>query len=515
MRIIIHIGTPRTGSTFLQHFFIQNQELLLQENIFFPTTGLGQINETRGGRLAGHNDLLTALKTADDAFVNQFRQALEQSEAKNIILSCENFSLHPDTIQPLTFLLKNFDVQIIVYLRRQDNYLESLYTEFINGGWRKLTEEVDSFFYNHIGIYGIIERDYNQLLAPWSQAFSSENILVRPFEIQQFHNHDLVKDFFNATNLPWNNEYDYPKNTTKNISSDIQINKILLDLNRIPLERTYYQEALNLIFGEHFKTSSQAEKHFFSSPGLRHQIIQEYAEGNNLVARNYLARTNGKLFYDPEPDPDEPFTPFQLKDINLVSKLYSIFLMQFANEINDKLQESNDDINKQKYKIENHQGELGKHRSELDKLRAEVKILKGIVKKGTQAQQEAKKEINSLRKENFSADNLNRTFSHAIWLRARKKPLRRIKDFLRSEATLIRLSGLFDSQWYLKQYPKVAQSGIDPIRHYVKKGVVLGYNPSETFNTCLYIQHNIPVIMSGLNPLVSYIYKQKAAGDIS
>ncbi len=544
MRVIVHIGTPKTGSTFLQHFFLENRKIFLENNIFFPTTGLAPINQYRGGRFACHNRLLKAIATQDELGIDAFRREIEQAGAQNVIISSENFSIYPDAIEFIASLLHPFDVKIIVYLRRQDFFLESLYKEFINGGWLKLTEDVEKFFFDYEGPYGIIPRNYNKLIAPWAQAFGTENILVRPFEKRQFFEQDLIRDFFHAVKLPWNNDYTYPEETAKNISPGVQVNKILRDLNRIPLQQTYYQEALNIIFSEHQEPSSgKGKKQFFSSPQLRYNILKKYEESNKQVARTYLARSTGRLFYAPEPDPDGQFTPIRTTNIDLVSKLYSIFLMQFGNELNDQLANSSEELNRHKGELNKHEEELSKHEEELSKQVGElrnqagklskqagelrkyagelskygerIKLLEQFANRTEQTQKLATEEIKSLKKEILTVRRLSRKNSLAIWINGRNRISRRIKNFLHREIPLIKNSGLFDSQWYLQQYPEVAKFNMNPIRHYVKKGVELGYNPSPNFDTKLYIQNNMAVMLSGLNPLTSYILKLNKTNKVS
>lgn len=57
---------------------------------------------------------------------------------------------------------------------------------------------------------------------------------------------------------------------------------------------------------------------------------------------------------------------------------------------------------------------------------------------------------------------------------------------LLGDAGLIRASGLFDVDWYLAHYPDVADSGLDPIDHYLQVGAALGYNPGPLFDTYHY-----------------------------
>lgn len=72
---------------------------------------------------------------------------------------------------------------------------------------------------------------------------------------------------------------------------------------------------------------------------------------------------------------------------------------------------------------------------------------------------------------------------------------------------LIEKSGHFDEEYYLSTYPDVADSGIDPIIHYLKLGAQERRNPSPRFNTRRYLAKNPDVRFHSprINPLVHYI----------
>ncbi|MDM7459642.1 MAG: glycosyltransferase family 2 protein [Paracoccus sp. (in: a-proteobacteria)] len=47
----------------------------------------------------------------------------------------------------------------------------------------------------------------------------------------------------------------------------------------------------------------------------------------------------------------------------------------------------------------------------------------------------------------------------------------------------LRASGLFDPEWYLSRYPDVAQSHLEPIRHYIELGMAMKRDPGPNFST--------------------------------
>ncbi|OHB49669.1 MAG: hypothetical protein A2Y10_05800 [Planctomycetes bacterium GWF2_41_51] len=76
----------------------------------------------------------------------------------------------------------------------------------------------------------------------------------------------------------------------------------------------------------------------------------------------------------------------------------------------------------------------------------------------------------------------------------------------------IKLSGLFDVQYYLGASPNVLPKDVDPLRHYLEIGWKEHLNPSPLFDTDWYLQQNPDVLNSGLNPLLHFVEHGAAEG---
>ena len=70
---------------------------------------------------------------------------------------------------------------------------------------------------------------------------------------------------------------------------------------------------------------------------------------------------------------------------------------------------------------------------------------------------------------------------------------------------LIKESGSFDTEWYVRQYPDVDELKMDPIEHYLWIGARMKRNPSADFDTSFYLKTYPEVAESGMNPLFHYI----------
>ena len=80
-----------------------------------------------------------------------------------------------------------------------------------------------------------------------------------------------------------------------------------------------------------------------------------------------------------------------------------------------------------------------------------------------------------------------------------------VKRILFQERKNILASGLFDEDWYRKQYSDVAEADMDPVEHYLTAGAEEGRDPGPKFNTVWYLMNYKDVVISGVNPLLHYI----------
>lgn len=80
-------------------------------------------------------------------------------------------------------------------------------------------------------------------------------------------------------------------------------------------------------------------------------------------------------------------------------------------------------------------------------------------------------------------------------------------DAAATTVTAILASGLFDREWYLSQYPDVAEAGVEPVEHYVKFGWREGRNPSARFDTASYLAAYPDFDFAKQNPLLHHVQK--------
>lgn len=82
------------------------------------------------------------------------------------------------------------------------------------------------------------------------------------------------------------------------------------------------------------------------------------------------------------------------------------------------------------------------------------------------------------------------------------------KDDYSFNYELIKNSGLFDSEWYLKTYGDVKKLNINPIEHYIKHGYKEGREPNKYFNTKIYTKQHFEIKDTNEIPLIHFILSQ-------
>jgi O-antigen biosynthesis protein len=86
-----------------------------------------------------------------------------------------------------------------------------------------------------------------------------------------------------------------------------------------------------------------------------------------------------------------------------------------------------------------------------------------------------------------------------------RRVIRTERHNLANEVALARTSGLFDADYYLRQWPDLAAVRCDPIEHYLKEGWHHNSDPGPDFSTGCYLGINGDVRAKGVNPLIHYI----------
>ena len=206
--IYLHIGTEKTGTTTIQRFLAHNRKLLSKQGILHPKC-LSAENHTRVAIYADQADQTQDLWSHQsirngserDQFNSklkeEFQSEVRKSKPQKIILSNEHCSsrlLDEASIDHLRGLLTPFssNIRVVLYLRRQDEFLLSSYATAIKSG-KTTALAVPNVMENNPWVHKRYR--YRPLIDRWANVFGKENIVIRTFDRALMHGEDVIEDF--------------------------------------------------------------------------------------------------------------------------------------------------------------------------------------------------------------------------------------------------------------------------------------------------------------------------------
>lgn len=315
-RLTIHAGANKTGSSAIQAFLKRNKDVLLQSGVLVPDMDLRLDSRVEGhhvwyfdqrkGRAA--EDCRTELATL-------VGQLFTWPDARQVIISAENLGNNDnDYANWFGEAINHFDCELVIYLRRQDDFLLSSWQQWHAKSW----PDFWSWLVASIGPVG----NWRQTIERWEKVIGRERIRVRLFEPARLLQRDVVEDFcqFLAARDP----------TLVNDRSNV-------------INPSYNDAVVDLITGGqlfagphdnefyHFlqrRLGSSVLKRKGESPityEQRKAIVDRYRQSNAWVRQNYFAGDDvpDTLFTPPQPGDYKVSSTDQLRkeQIQMLAKL--------------------------------------------------------------------------------------------------------------------------------------------------------------------------------------------------
>ncbi len=291
--LLFHIGTHKTGTTSLQRFLYENNKVLQKYNWSYPYLDTAGITIWTNGRKL----------TWDEGKNKRWSMIKKELQEYNVIISDEEFWYYPQKLLDILSTAQEFheNVKVIVYLRRQDRLVESMYNQDV----KTLSEHesIMSYMNNRMGL----PNNYLDNLEKISEKIGRKNIIVRVYEKEQFagDRKDIFSDFIYS--LPdsdihpnWE-EFTIPERLNLALNGNFyEIKQICNSTIDNPLEVWNKEQVRGIkkISGLKNNQFSQGLSTGYFTKQERIDLLKSQAENNAEIARKYLNRENGELFYD-------------------------------------------------------------------------------------------------------------------------------------------------------------------------------------------------------------------------
>ncbi len=266
--LVIHIGTHKTGTSALQAFFGNRADEL-------DTRG---VHYLRSGRAAGkaHHELSWGIRERHGADVSAWdavRAELKANAQATQIISSEAFWFtDPAGVKAQLGEVK--DLRIVMYLRRQDKYLQSLYKQTVAGGRRISFQQWREKFH--------FRGDYLSVVRQWADAFGKDALVIRPYE-RGGKTIDVVADFLSFLGVDAAGEFQRKKAGRNNPSPRRELMELIRAFNQLDVDvdrDKFFYEVV-----------SRNEAYIRSADLLTFEecasLVEEFADGNRTLVSEF------------------------------------------------------------------------------------------------------------------------------------------------------------------------------------------------------------------------------------
>ena len=207
-RVVVHIGTMKTGSSSIQETLGFSREILLGHGVYypdiiphnhlqtFPPIFIDEPETYIPFRRKGIQSREEALKKCGELKKKWLRE-FERCNKDTFIISAENLSLpvfDRNAVSRMKEFLEDYfeEIVIVVYVRHYETLISSQVQQIVKNGFNKTDIQKTTRFFLNNPKSGLL---YSNNIGKWVDAFSESRVIVRPFDPGVFRNGSLVDDF--------------------------------------------------------------------------------------------------------------------------------------------------------------------------------------------------------------------------------------------------------------------------------------------------------------------------------
>jgi hypothetical protein len=296
-KLILHIGTEKTGTSTLQKYLSENRLGLLQQGFLYPisTSGTDHYKVALAFYDAFKDDDLSKINHVYTEsewekfrvdFLYDLKDQVKKSQCHTTIISCEH--LHSRLLSPSEKLRIKFffeecgfdEIRIVVYIREQVSLANSLYSTAVCYGFTGT--DIPGPDDSHINCLC----DHKKTIESWSSVFGLNNLIVRLYDPDRQISFSTVVDFLSL--FPDLNYKLFTSVTESNISLSCTGISIMRRINE--LEPRIKDGVVNPVRKgiEHIIQKKYSGYKYRMPPELEALYINTFADSNEWVREKWF-----------------------------------------------------------------------------------------------------------------------------------------------------------------------------------------------------------------------------------
>ena len=304
-KLVLHIGTHKTGTTAIQNTLAANRTALGRQGYVYPLASMHfkGVQDSRNAYFLGRL-VKDAVKPgsipADKLQLAQTcrREIAAYADApEDVILSDERlwysstgYARYWDALRACLEGMGFAEFRIIVYLRRQDRFAEALWNQFVKGDTR-LTDSLATYLASDT-----VSRicNYAEGLDALAAVFGKKALSVRIFDRAQMTGADVVPDFLDTVGVDSSDFADLREK-----ERNVRLSNDAVEVKRLINASPAYRSLPNFMSAPLLEYSSahpESGKTNLLPATERARFLARFEKGNAYVAREYLGIPDSVLF---------------------------------------------------------------------------------------------------------------------------------------------------------------------------------------------------------------------------
>lgn len=321
-KLFVHIGAPKTGTSAIQHFMLRNRDALARQGVLYPQGGmLKSAHHLIGAAIHPLRSKRLGNATPDEVLakaIAQIREEVAALKPRALVISTEYLwgVLSPAQIHRLLGCFEDYEIHIVAYLRRQDLMAQSLYVQAVKTGTPlSFSDWVEAALESGKGGF-----HFHRILTSWRDCGVPVSMDVRLYEKSQIGS-DICSDFLKLVSAePLHGMVS--DTGLINTAPDMETTELLRLINSTLKDKDASAQLRRSII-KHSPPRALFAPLQYLAPAEVARFMQQFAEDNQAVAREFVQRADATLFYEKLPEPAS-YAPADFDQADLLRKLIEL-----------------------------------------------------------------------------------------------------------------------------------------------------------------------------------------------